>query len=41
MTVHQTGSREDWLAARKALLARENAHSREGDRLAEARRALP
>jgi predicted dithiol-disulfide oxidoreductase (DUF899 family) len=34
-------SREDWLAARKALLAREKAHMRDGDALAAERRALP
>jgi predicted dithiol-disulfide oxidoreductase (DUF899 family) len=34
-------SREEWLAARVALLAREKAHMREGDALAAQRRALP
>lgn len=34
-------SQDDWLAARRALLVREKAYMREGDRLAEARRALP
>jgi predicted dithiol-disulfide oxidoreductase (DUF899 family) len=34
-------SREDWLAARKALLAKEKAHMRDGDALAAERRALP
>ena len=34
-------NREDWLAARVALLEREKAHTRERDKLAEARRALP
>ena len=34
-------SREDWIKARKALLAKEKAYTRERDRLAAARRALP
>ena len=34
-------SREEWLAARKALLAREKAFSRQRDELARARRELP
>ena len=34
-------SREDWLAARRALLEREKAHTRARDELAAARRALP
>jgi predicted dithiol-disulfide oxidoreductase (DUF899 family) len=34
-------SREDWLAARKALLAKEKAHMRHGDALAAERRSLP
>jgi len=34
-------SREEWLAARKELLAREKAHTREGDAIAAARRRLP
>lgn len=34
-------SREEWIAARKALLAKEKAHMREGDVLAAERRALP
>ncbi len=33
--------REEWLAARLALLEREKAHTRERDALAEARQALP
>lgn len=41
MTEHLTGTREDWLAARTALLAREKAHTRERDALREARMALP
>ncbi|MDC0720462.1 DUF899 domain-containing protein [Nannocystis bainbridge] len=34
-------SREVWLAARRELLAREKAYTREGDALSAARRALP
>jgi len=34
-------SQEEWLAARRALLAKEKAHMREGDALAAERRALP
>ena len=34
-------SRADWVAARKALLAKEKAHTRERDKLSAARRALP
>ena len=34
-------SQEEWLTARKSLLAKEKAHMREGDRLAAERRALP
>lgn len=34
-------SREEWIAARQALLEKEKAHMRAGDRLAAARRALP
>ena len=34
-------SREDWIKARRALLAKEKAYTRERDRLAAARRALP
>lgn len=34
-------SREEWLEARSELLVREKAHTRERDRLSEARRALP
>jgi predicted dithiol-disulfide oxidoreductase (DUF899 family) len=40
-TVHRIGSREEWLAAREELLAREKAHTRLGDELARARRELP
>lgn len=38
---HRIGTREEWLAARTALLAREKALTRERDALAAARRALP
>ncbi len=41
MTTHSFVSREDWLVARKALLAEEKAFTRERDRLSEARRNLP
>ena len=34
-------SREEWLAARRELLEKEKAHTRNGDALAAARRALP
>jgi len=38
---HRTGTREEWLAAREALLVREKQHTRLGDELARARRDLP
>lgn len=38
---HPVVSRDDWLAARTALLATEKAFTRQKDALAEARRALP
>jgi predicted dithiol-disulfide oxidoreductase (DUF899 family) len=41
MTDHTVGSREDWLAARAPLLAREKEYSRLGDELAQQRRELP
>ena len=41
MTDHKLGTREEWLAARKALLAREKEHTRRGDELARERRELP
>ncbi len=41
MTTHTTASREDWLAARAALLEREKEHTRTGDELAQQRRDLP
>src|SRR5215468_10039115 len=41
MTDHKTGTREEWLAAREELLAREKEYTRLGDELARQRRALP
>jgi predicted dithiol-disulfide oxidoreductase (DUF899 family) len=41
MTIHQIVSKEDWAAARLALLAREKAFTRQRDELSAARRALP
>ncbi len=41
MTTHTVGTREEWLAARGALLAAEKEHTRQGDELARRRRALP
>jgi predicted dithiol-disulfide oxidoreductase (DUF899 family) len=41
MTDHKTGTREEWLAAREQLLAREKEHTRLGDGLAQQRRELP
>jgi predicted dithiol-disulfide oxidoreductase (DUF899 family) len=41
MTEHKVGTREEWLAAREALLAREKEHTRLGDELARQRRELP
>jgi predicted dithiol-disulfide oxidoreductase (DUF899 family) len=41
MTEPRIGTREEWLAARKELLAREKAHTREADELARQRRELP
>jgi predicted dithiol-disulfide oxidoreductase (DUF899 family) len=38
---HRIGTREEWVAAREALLAREKEHTRLGDELASQRRALP
>ena len=34
-------NREEWIEARKSLLAEEKAHMRRGDEIAAARRALP
>jgi predicted dithiol-disulfide oxidoreductase (DUF899 family) len=41
MTEHRTGSREDWLAARRELLEAEKEHMRQGDELAHRRQGLP
>lgn len=41
MTLHLTGTREQWLAARRALLQAEKEHTRRGDELARQRQALP
>jgi predicted dithiol-disulfide oxidoreductase (DUF899 family) len=41
MVEHQVGTRDEWLAARTQLLAREKEHTRLGDELARARRELP
>ncbi len=41
MTTHTTGSRQQWLNARLALLEAEKEHTRRGDALAEQRQALP
>ena len=41
MTDHKTGTRDEWLAAREQLLAREKEHTRLGDEIAQQRRKLP
>ena len=41
MTTHKIVPREEWLAARAALLEREKEHTRMGDELARQRRELP
>ncbi len=41
MTTHKVGTREDWLAARNRLLAKEKELTRRGDQLAAERRDLP
>jgi predicted dithiol-disulfide oxidoreductase (DUF899 family) len=41
MTDHKVASRQEWQAAREALLRREKEHTRMGDELARHRRALP
>jgi predicted dithiol-disulfide oxidoreductase (DUF899 family) len=41
MTMHKTGTREEWLAGRLELLAAEKELTRQGDELARRRRELP
>src|SRR6516225_3996176 len=41
MTTHKVGTREEWLAARSQLLAKEKELTRRGDQLAAERRDLP
>jgi predicted dithiol-disulfide oxidoreductase (DUF899 family) len=41
MTVHKTGTREEWLAARLELLEAEKALTRRSDELARWRQELP
>jgi predicted dithiol-disulfide oxidoreductase (DUF899 family) len=41
MTTHTITAREEWLDARRALLAEEKEHTRKGDELARRRQALP
>ena len=41
MTEHKVGTREEWLAARTALLAEEKELTRRSDELARKRQALP
>jgi predicted dithiol-disulfide oxidoreductase (DUF899 family) len=41
MTTHRTGTREDWLAARRDLLEAEKELTRRGDELAQRRQELP
>lgn len=41
MKADNSVSKEEWVIARRALLEKEKAHMREGDRLAAARRELP
>src|SRR5215468_8954046 len=41
MTTHTTGTREQWLSARLALLESEKEHTRRGDELARRRQELP
>src|SRR5438552_1526875 len=41
MTEHKVGTREEWLAARTALLADEKAFTHRSDELARKRQALP
>ena len=41
MATHAVGTEDEWLAARKELLAAEKEHMRQGDELARRRRELP
>src|SRR5262252_7675015 len=41
MVEHHTGTREEWLEARRALLEAEKSHFRQGDELARRRHELP
>jgi len=41
MPTHKTGTREEWLTARVALLEAEKEHTRRGDELAQRRQELP
>jgi len=41
MTTHKTGTRDEWLTARVALLDAEKEHTRHGDELAKRRQELP
>src|SRR5256884_9806871 len=41
MDTHKTGTREEWLAARRELLQAEKEHTRRGDELARRRQQLP
>src|SRR5438067_10816394 len=41
MTMHRTGTRDEWLAARRELLAAEKELTRRSDELARKRQALP
>src|SRR4051812_19331771 len=41
MTTHTVGTRQEWLAARQALLQGEKAHTRQADELAKRRQQLP
>ncbi|HEY8145238.1 MAG TPA: DUF899 family protein, partial [Kofleriaceae bacterium] len=41
MTKHMTGTRPEWLAARRELLEAEKELTRRGDELAQRRQALP
>ena len=41
MATHATGTREQWLTARRELLDAEKEHTRKGDELARRRQELP